>query len=244
MTQLLRFINTSGASFQLHLQHPQMRELFTMAEAYSETMSAVIAMPVKGNPVPQLLFQVSTTTYMCAFHLAFSGQTSAVHATSRAALEAALYGFVVSRSDENYERWKNPPRDSRMKVRASEAFKLLDQEGIEEYREIKAAYEDLISLGAHPNRLAVAYNTRSTPNEQGSELEFTAIYPPSTSSVRQIANAISTAALSMIVAGTTFADSRDQLIVEGRGLHKRLLDYLRANSDPLPPAFADTSGTD
>ncbi len=235
----MRFINASNASFQQHLQHSQMQELFKMAAAYSETMCELIARPVRGNPAPQLLFQVSTTTFMCAFHLAFSGQTAAVHATTRSALEAALYGYVVSKSDENYERWKNPPRDSRMKVRASEAFKLLDQEGIGEHREIKATYEDLISLGAHPNRLAVAHNTRSTSNAKGTELEFTAIYPPSVSSVRQIANSIGTAALSMIVAGATLVDSGEQLFIEGRELYERLLQYLRENSDPLPRAFAD-----
>ncbi|QKH38317.1 hypothetical protein FOC84_26620 [Achromobacter pestifer] len=220
-----------------------MQELFKMAEQYCETMVPVLALDIDGNPAPQLLIQVSTTTFMCAFHLAFSGHTAAVHATTRAALEAALFGYVVSRGDEHFDRWTNPPRDFKKKVHASEAFRLLEKEGIEEHRELKASYEDLIARGAHPNRLAVARHTRSTPNEGGEELEFTAIYPPSKNSLVHIAHVIGTAAMSMVVGGATLTGSRERLFREGRSLYKRLLTFLEANAAPSSPLPAGATSS-
>ncbi|WP_338881553.1 hypothetical protein WHX56_14125 [Achromobacter veterisilvae] len=190
--------------------------------------------------MPQLLFQSSMTTFMSAFQLAFSGHTSAVHATVRAALEAALYGYVISRGEDHFGRWKNPPQDSKKKVRASEAFRFLKEEGIDEHVQLKANYEALIALGAHPNKPSISLHTRLTTRDDVDESEFIAIYGPSKQSAVYIANAIGTAALTMVVAGATLTDCRARLFEEGRTLYKRLLDYLESNAAPPRPASNGT----
>ena len=209
-----------------------------MAEEYSDVMSAAITGPVSGNPASLLLIQVSMTTFLSAFQLAFGGHTSAVYAVTRAGLEAALYGYVISKGDDHFERWRNPPKDSRFKLRASEAFRFLEQEGIREHTELKALYNDLISLGAHPNRLAVSRHTTSEPNAEGEMLTFTGIYSPSDRSFFHIVAALSTAALTMTVAGATLRHSKEDLFIRGRSLTERLQAYLVANGAQSPSSTA------
>lgn len=168
-------------------------------------------------PSALLLFMTANSHFLASARLVGSGLCLSSHATIRAAVESALYGWYLAVTPGAAERWYNKPgeRSERSERRAwgkefqfsalnsvlSETF-----EGAAEWA--KHLHQATIDFGAHPNRDALYSNLTHIDRADGSSvLRFTLLHPGGTFAIMTTKLLIETGMLAVSLFGRAFPDA-------------------------------------
>jgi hypothetical protein len=114
----------------------------------------------------------SHSTYLGAVRLSMSTQVYESYMVLRGCLEAALYGFLISKDTSAKEIWverhDNDHTLKKMKktFQIGSIFSLLEKADDKVYQGIKALYDRTIDLGAHPNPQGVMATLEINEDEE------------------------------------------------------------------------------
>lgn len=164
LAQYLQAAAHNAATF-VQQQSELYRILVEIEGAYARLLS--LSIPESLNTAASLTLDCYSK-FCTSCLLALSGQLAETSLPVRASIEAALYAFYLEQNSDVKQDWQTRDEDQGAKKRLRSALAirgLLDavrQVDAPLSTRLESLYEDSITLGAHPNPLAVATGVRVT----------------------------------------------------------------------------------
>ncbi|TPG77321.1 hypothetical protein [Pseudomonas arsenicoxydans] len=166
------------------------------------------------DPSALLLFMTANSHFLASTRLVASGLCLSSHATIRAAVESALYGWYLAVTPGAAQRWYNKPTERRELRKWGNEFKfgalnsVLSEtfEGAAAWA--KHLHQATIDFGAHPNRDALYSNLTEIDRADGSSvLRFTLLHPCGTFAIMTTKLLVETGMLALGLFGRAFPDA-------------------------------------
>ncbi|MEG0246187.1 MAG: hypothetical protein RR726_27555 [Pseudomonas sp.] len=179
------------------------------------------------DPSALLLFMTANSHFLASTRLVASGLCLSSHATIRAAVESALYGWYLAVTPGAAQRWYNKPTEPNERRRWGKEFQFSALNSVlsETFKGAadwaKHLHQATIDFGAHPNRDALYSNLTQIDRADGSSvLRFTLLHPCGTFAIMTTKLLVETGMLAVGLFGRAFPDA-DQ----AHGFTKAAADY-------------------
>jgi hypothetical protein len=230
MTSLVAHIDGTRANSRAYLEaNPAAASLLHDIES---TFPDVLGLPSLAARGPLMFLAMAHATYLSAVALSTSGQLPASYMASRGILEASIYAWWTSKRPELKAVWSNRDDSPEAEKLVRNSFKIGDirvalKENMPAFEnQFGIAYDQTISMGAHPNAAAL-WTNMTDPDENG---DSTYLYINTDAPARP--SAVLTAAFCALTGLTISLDTFPELL--GTDVPGRIVELTGRCTEVLP----------
>lgn len=180
LTQFLDAMESAAISTFANAR-PELELFIQIDEALYSQAQTLLHEPTRDELEVAMLTARLFSIQRAAARLVMAGQQYEARALMRAAVECAVYAWALAHNAELRQVWVKRDEGAAQRSAARNAFqwnglmKLLEAADAQLVAVVRAQYEELIDLGAHPNVGGVAAHAEVGRKADGTPILFTAV---------------------------------------------------------------------